>query len=66
MSTTGSAYIKTLINPSRVIFCASVGAGFILKIFWLMMNEKGVGEPDTAGNNYQRYQEDQNANGDLF
>jgi hypothetical protein len=28
--------------------------------------EKGVGEPDTTGNNYQRYQEDQNANGDLF
>jgi len=23
-------------------------------------------KPDTTGNNYQRYQEDQNANGDLF
>jgi len=28
--------------------------------------KKAVGEPDTAGDYYQRYQEDQNANGDLF
>jgi hypothetical protein len=27
---------------------------------------KGLGEPDAAGNDYQRYQEDQNTNGDLF
>lgn len=31
-----------------------------------MIDKKGTGEPDTAGNNYQRYQEDQDANGDLF
>jgi hypothetical protein len=28
--------------------------------------KKGMGKPDTTGNDCQRYQEDQNANGDLF